>query len=401
MTENTTNRLPTVCQLLFSMEVGGAEVLAKEIAEAGAAEFRFVFACLDSAGPLGEQLRDSGTIVEVLDRQPGIDFRCARRLARFCREQNVKLIHAHHIGPFRHAGLARFFGMQCPILITEHGRPYPDERSWKRVLRNRLLLRGTDRIVAVGHCLLDALTLNEGIPADRIEVIFNGRDLSRYRNDERTRNETRTRLGLRNEHFVVMQVARLSSEKDHATSIRAISRLRSEHPLVRLVLVGDGPERSAIEQLVGQLDLQDQVMLLGNRGDVELLLPAADACLLTSITEAIPLTLIEAMATSLPCIGSRVGGVPEVISEDETGLLAEPRDDRAFAESIARLISDPDRCVRMGRLARQRVEALFNLNHMQEAYFHRYRSVMNSSQSADVEPLHIAKCSSAGEHFTG
>ncbi len=401
MTENSSNHLPTVCQLLFSMEVGGAEVLAKEIAEAGAGDFRFVFACLDSAGPLGEQLRESGTIVEVLDRQPGIDFRCARRLARFCREQDVRLIHAHHIGPFRHAGLARFFGGRCPILITEHGRRYPDERSWKRVLMNRLLLRATDRMVAVGHCLMDALTVNEGIPADRIEVIFNGRDLSRYRNDQSTRAETRAWLGLRNEHFVVMQVARLSVEKDHATSIRAISRLRSEHPLVRLVLVGDGPERSAIEQLVTQMGLQGHVTLLGNRSDVERLLPAADVCVLTSITEAIPLTLIEAMATSLPCIGSRVGGVPEVISEDETGLLAEPRNDEAFAESIARLISDPDRCASMGRLARQRAEALFNLNHMREAYFHRYRSMMNLSQPADVEPLQIAECNSAGESLVG
>ncbi len=377
MAETLTNRLPTVCQLLFSMEVGGAEILAKELAEAGAGDFHFVFACLDRAGLLGEQLRAAGTVVEVFDREPGIDFRCARRLARFCHEQNVGLIHAHHIGPFRHAGLARFFRTGCPILVTEHGRPYPDQRSWKRPLVNRLLLRATDRIVAVGHCLMDALTVNEGIPASRIEVIYNGRDLAKYKSDPGTRTETRRRLGLSEEHFVVMQVARLSPEKDHATSIRAIHRLVPKYPFVRMLVVGEGPERSTIERLVTQLGLQAHVILLGNQSNVADLLPAADACILSSITEAIPLTLIEAMAASLPCIGSRVGGVPEIILENETGLLAESRNEQAFAECVDRLIAEPDSRTRMGRLGRQRAEALFDQERMQAAYYQRYRSMIS------------------------
>lgn len=376
--ESTDSPLATVCQLLFSMEMGGAEMLAKDIAETGADNFRFVFACLDRVGALGEELRDSGHVVEVIGRQPGIDLSCANRLAAFFRRENVAVVHAHHCGPFRYAGLARLCRSCVPIVLTDHGRPQPDLRSRRRVFMNRFLLRKRDRIIAVGEWTKRAMIANEGFPRERVDVIYNGRDLVRYRTDESLRSVVRRELGFSDSDFVLMQVARLSAVKDHATAIRAVAHVVTRHPSLRHVIVGDGPERPAIERLIDDLDLRDNVHLLGARNDVERLLQAADLFILSSVSEAIPLTLIEAMAVGLPCIGSRVGGIPEVIIEDETGFVAEAGDYRSFAGCIESLMANAEKRSRMGHQARRRAEQCFGRDAMMDAYFATYRELLGN-----------------------
>jgi glycosyltransferase involved in cell wall biosynthesis len=177
-----------------------------------------------------------------------------------------------------------------------------------------------------------------------------------------------------------MQVARLVDVKDHATSIRAVGCLASRYPSLRLLIVGDGPERPSIERLIDELGLREQVFLLGARNDVDRLLQAADLFILSSVTEAIPLTLIEAMAAELACVGSRVGGIPEVIAENETGLLAEPRDHQAFADCVERLMADTESRSRMGKAARSRAEMLFNRDAMLEAYYAHFRQLVGNSK---------------------
>lgn len=375
-TTETSRDLPTICQLLFSLDVGGAEMLARDIAEAGAGEFRFVFACLDSIGQLGAQMQASGHVVESLGRKPGIDLRCARRLAGFCRRHRVDLIHAHLCGPYRHAGVARLFGLSCPILVTEHGREFPDSTTWRRRAANRLLLRRHDRFIGVGHFLREALEINEGIPPSRIEVIHNGRDLARYSTTPEAQIAARRQLRFADETFVLMQVARLSRIKDHLTALRVIAILATRYPTIRHVIVGDGPERPAIESALRDLTLQEHVIMLGPRDDVSRLLPAADVFLLTSLSEAIPLTLIEAMAAEIPCVASRVGGIPEVIAEGETGLLAEPGNAESFADSIEHLIVDEETRLRMASRSRQRAEQFFGRERMQQAYYDLYRQML-------------------------
>ncbi len=117
-------------------------------------------------------------------------------------------------------------------------------------------------------------------------------------------------------------MARLDYLKDHSTAIRTIEEVAGRCPHARLILVGEGPEWGAIESLVRQRDLGGNVRLLGQRGDVPRLMAASDVVLLTSISEGIPLTLIEAMASGLPVVSTRVGGVAEVVADGQTGLLA-------------------------------------------------------------------------------
>ena len=215
--------------------------------------------------------------------------------------------------------------------------------------------------MAVGEAVRQALIHNEGIAADRVEVIHNGIPLERFEDRPTTsgRAAIRAEIGLEPEDLVLIQVARLDYLKDHATAIRTIERVARRWSRARLVLVGDGPERGAIEDLVRQREMEGNVRLLGQRDDVPRLLAASDIVLLTSISEGIPLTLIEAMAAGRPVVATRVGGVAEVVADGQTGLLAPAGDDAALAEHILHLADDHARRDRIGRAGRQRPTTCF------------------------------------------
>ncbi len=369
-------RQPTICHVLHSLHVGGAEVLAAQLARKFSADFRVVFACLDDLGSLGETLRREGFAVHVLGRKEGLDWRCARRLAAILRQERVDVIHAHQYTPFFYALLGRWGRRSLPILFTEHGRHYPDRRRLKRVIANRLLLRGHDRVIGVGEAVRQALIANEGLPGNRVGVIYNGIDPARFQDGGHDRPAVRRELGLAADDLMILQVARLDYLKDHATAVRTLERVVGVVPQARLVLVGDGPEREAIERLIAERGLNDHVRLLGTRGDVARLTAAADVFLLTSISEGIPLTLIEAMAAALPVVATRVGGVPEVVQESETGLLAAAGDDGTLARHILQLAAQPALGQAMGRLGRERGREMFSESTMIASYDRLYREML-------------------------
>jgi len=229
--------------------------------------------------------------------------------------------------------------------------------------------------VAVGEQIRAALVAHEGIPRERIDVIYNGIDLGRFEGDF-DRTGIRASLGLSEEDVVVTQVARLVELKDYPTALRAIQQGAAEVPRLRYLIVGDGPERQSIEALIDQLDLQGIVQVLGSRDDVAEILAASDIFLLTSITEGIPLTLIEAMATGLPCVATDVGGVAEVVIEKETGLLAPEQDSTALARHIRRLANEPALRRELGAAGKRRAREKFDERQMQAAFVKLYQEVL-------------------------
>ncbi len=367
---------PTVCQVLHSLHVGGAEVLAARLARRLRDDYRFVFACLDGVGTLGDQLLDEGFPVVRLGRRPGVDWRCSRGLARLLRRERVDVVHAHQYAPFFYSLAARLLRRRPSVLFTEHGRAHPDRPSRKRLVANRLLLRRGDRVVGVGEAVRRALIANEGFPARRVEVIYNGIDLTPFERPAPDRAGVRAEMGVGPDDFVVLQVARLDPVKDHATAVRAAARLSRRHPNARLVVVGEGEQMEAIRDAVRRNEAGDVVRLLGLRTDVPRLLGAADAFLLSSVTEGIPLTLIEAMAARLPVVSTNVGGVAEVVEDGKTGLLAAAGDDADLAEHLARLAGDTALRHSLGRAGRARALAVFSEVQMHAQYDRLYREML-------------------------
>ena len=322
---------PTICQVLHSLTIGGAEMLAARLARNLSDRFRFVFACLDDLGPLGCELRGEGFTVEVLGRKSGIDLACVRKLAAFARREGAGLLHAHQYTPFFYCRAPGPLFPRPPVLFNEHGRFFPDLPNRKRMVFNRLFLRRKDRVVAVGESVKRALIDNEGISPARIDVIYNGVRLDDFAASGDLRREVRAELGIDPAAPVAIQVARLDYLKDHCTAVRTAERIRQKLPNFQLLAVGEGPERPKIEAEIAARNLTGCVRLLGLRTDVRRLLAAADLFLLTSISEGIPVTLIEAMGARLPVVSTAVGGIKEVVRPEETGLVAPSGDDAGLA----------------------------------------------------------------------
>ena len=222
----------TILQVLHTLNVGGAEILAAAIARQLQNEFCFEFVCLDELGEMGQALKSDGFKVHVLNRKPGFDRGCAQQLFDIYRSSGASLIHAHQYTPFFYAICAAVLKRRPPVLFTEHGRFHPDLPSKKRFVFNRLLLRKTDHVAAVGEAVKQALVQNEGIPGKRIEVIYNGIELSRFqlRDRDSVRKSIRQSLGLNDDQFVATIVGRLDYLKDHITAVKSPNGLSNNVP---------------------------------------------------------------------------------------------------------------------------------------------------------------------------
>jgi glycosyltransferase involved in cell wall biosynthesis len=389
-----TDPRPVVCQLVHTLNVGGAEVLAGNLARRLRDRYRFVFLCLDELGPGAERLRDEGFSVEVVGRRAGLDWRCPLRLAAAWRRDGVELVQAHQYTPFFYALLGRLLGVRLrhrrpTIVFTEHGRHFPDYPRTKRKIANRLLLGRRDRVVAVGRSVKTALVENEGIAAPRIEVIPNGIDTDRFASSSALRAEVRAELGIAPNDFLVLMVARLDPIKDHATAIRACARAAAAVSGLRLVLVGDGPERPAIESLIRAENLGNRVRLLGTRNDVPRLLTGADTLLLTSVSEGIPLTVIEAMATGVPVVSTNVGSVADVVTHWGSGLLAPARDEATLALHLMTLGGTPLLRIAMGDRGRARAVAEFSETVMADRYADLFDAALGRVAPRTGEAAHV------------
>jgi L-malate glycosyltransferase len=371
---------PTLGHVLHRLDRAGAEVLASALSRRLRDRYRFVFLCLDGVGPLGEQLADEGFAVLDLKRRPGLDLSVARRIRQAVVDHRIDLLHAHQYTPFFYAALSRRLSTSPPILFTEHGRHYPDQRKIKRILANRLLLKSSDRVTAVGRFVKRALIDNEGIAQSRIEVIHNGIDPADFpAADPDSRARARATLGIDESCPLIMQVARFHPVKDHDTAVRAFALVTEKISNARLCLIGDGEQRQALEAMSAELAIHDHVLFTGVRADVTDLLPAADLFVLSSLSEGISVTLLEAMAVGLPIVATEVGGNPEVVEHDVTGLLSPRSDFRALAENLTALLQDPARRKAFGDAGRARLLERFTQDRMHRGYINLYAKLLGQS----------------------
>ncbi|MCE9592147.1 MAG: glycosyltransferase [Planctomycetes bacterium] len=382
---------PVIAHVLHRLYLAGAEVLAADLSRRLRDRFDFVFFCLDGVGPLGETLRGEGFGVVNLSRKPGVDLSVARRIRAEAKARGVRLFHAHQYTPMFYAAMSRlppaaWLPRRRPrILFTEHGRHYPDVRSPKRVFANRLLLSGDpdwDRVTAVGAFVKQALVNNEGLAADRVEVIYNGIDPSRFgmADHEATRATIRAELGLSPTRPVLLQVARFHPVKDHATALHALAHVvrdwgatQGEKPV--LLLAGDGEKRGELEAMARSLNIADDMRFIGVRDDVPALMAAADVFVLSSLSEGISVTLLEAMGCGLPIATTDVGGNGEVVIHGETGLLSPRADPRKLADNLLMFLRDPALRRLMGDAGRKRLLTRFTQERMHARYAESYEEM--------------------------
>lgn len=380
---------PVIAHVLHRLYLAGAEVLAAALARQLRDEFEFIFLCLDETGPLGEELAAEGFHVVDLKRKPGVDFPVAKRIGHIHREKNIQLLHAHQYTPFFYASLSRgLFRSRPRVMFTEHGRHYPDVRKFRHVIANKVLLRRDDRVTAVGQFVKQAVVDKEAIGADRIEVIYNGIDTNKFTpdTDGSLRTAARASLGIDPQRPVVLQVARFHAVKDHETAIRAFhvalqamaaSTSSQAASLPLFLLAGDGEHKEEMETLVQTLGLTDNVRFLGVRNDVPNLMAATDLFILSSLSEGVSVTLLEAMGAGVPIAATDVGGNSEVVAAGESGLLSPRRDHESLGKNIATLLQDAELRKQMGAAGHERLLATFTEQAMHKRYAELYREIIS------------------------
>jgi len=246
--------------------------------------------------------------------------------------------------------------------------------------RVRALLRRTnarfDRIVAPSRCILDALIVEENALADRCVAIPNGVDTERFRPaDAAARARLRADLGFADGDCLIGCVASFTPVKRHDILVDAFARMRRACPAARLLLVGEGPLRAAIEARIAAAGLGDGVRLLGPRADVEAILPALDLFALASSTEGLSNAILEAQACGVAVVATAVGGNGDIVASGVSGLLVPPGDADALAAALAGLARDPARRAALAAAARRQVEQTHSLAAMTAAYDTLYREL--------------------------
>jgi glycosyltransferase involved in cell wall biosynthesis len=287
------------------------------------------------------------------------------RLCDIIKSEQVQIIHCHrHRATVIGTMAAGFCGKPC---VISHVHGLSRTRSKKRYLTNWVLLRKVARIIAVSDSVrLDVLNTNRALPPDKVVTVRNGLNISSIDGVNITRDEVRMRLGITGNETVFGTVGRLTPTKGQSYLIEAFAEVVGKIPASRLVIVGDGPLYGKLQKQVEDLNLWTKVFFTGYRNDVRELLRGFDVFILPSIAEGLSIALLEAMASRLPVVASRVGGIPEVLDSD-CGRLVPARDPGSLARVMEELAGlDEKQQSLLGNSARKKVETSFTTEAMQK-----------------------------------
>lgn len=287
------------------------------------------------------------------------------RLTRFLREQQPHILHCHMTHAVLTARIARVLNRIPVVIGTLHGLKMYNVQGtgWRlREMANGLTDWLSDTTTVVCHAAADHYLSSRAISHNAIRLIPNGVDTERFRFDPWLRSKIRTELKIAGE-FVWLLAARFQPVKDHHGMLRAFARVAAQSPHSTLLLAGSGPLEIELKELAEGLGIGARVRFLGARNDMPGLMNAADACVLSSVYEALPMALLEAAASGLPAVTTDVGGTSEVVVHGLTGFLAPPSNPEALASAMLRLEALPGTSrARMGEQARRHVTSRFGLN---------------------------------------
>ena len=289
-------------------------------------------------------------------------FKDARRLARLFREHPVEILHTQSTGCEESPVAAKMAGIPH-VIGTFHVNPSIDHAKLRSGPTHRILEmisnRCLDRAIAVSEVTRKAWISRTHLPADRVVTIRNGINSDVFKR-RLSLIDARRHLGISADALVIGCIARLDEAKGLSELISAAASLRSRYPQLQVVIAGSGPFQARLETQIASLNLEGVVRLLGFQADVQRVLDALDVFAFPSWDEALPYALLEAMATELPLVATRVGGIPEVVVDGETGFLVPKRDPGALADKLALLLAHPELRSRMGAAGRMRVVSCFN-----------------------------------------
>ncbi|MDX1655834.1 MAG: TIGR03088 family PEP-CTERM/XrtA system glycosyltransferase [Candidatus Competibacteraceae bacterium] len=362
--------------LIYRLDVGGLENgLVNLINALPVDRYRHAIVCMDDFTDFRRRIHRPDLEVYALHKRPGQDWGLYLRLWRLLRRLKPAIVHSRNLATLEGQLPAALAGVGIRI-HGEHGWDVWDPGGARRRYRllRRLYRPLIGHYIALSGELEDYLHRHIGVSHDRISRICNGVDSERFYPAPAGRASLPLEGFAPPDALVIGTVGRMQAVKDQLTLVRAFIRLLERLPAqrLRLVLVGDGPLKSQADALLRQAGVRELAWLAGSRDDVPELLRGLDLFVLPSLAEGISNTILEAMASGLPVVATRVGGNEELVVEGQTGRLVPTGDPQALTEALACYLEQPAQRRAHAQAARRRVESLYSLAAMTEAYRQLY-----------------------------
>lgn len=315
-----------------------------------------------------------------VDKQPGLDFRAMQFMSDLIKRERIDIINPHHFMPLFYS----FFGSKIEhrrkLVYTEHS-VWEAERVagyWKII--TKLMLFRTDALVGVSPEITEYLKKKYGLGNNKTRTIINAVDTDYYKPGDRE-GQLRFDLGYNASHILIGMVGNFRQIKNHQMLVKAFEKIVSLFPECRLILIGQGfaddseNTEESIKKQIQESGLVDKVRLLGYRNDVQNILQILDIFCLTSHREGLPLSVIEAMATGLPVIGTDTDGIRVVIESGKDGLLVDKNDESGLADALIFLLKDNYVRMEMGKAAREKTEKYYSLKIFVERYMELFNTL--------------------------
>lgn len=380
--------VPLIVHLIYRFDCGGLQTLLAEcINRMPANHYRHAVICLTGHTPYAERISRPDVELYALDKPPGQSLITHWRLWRLLRRLRPAILHTYNIGTIEY-NLTAWLACVPVRIHAEHGRDSiemaGDHAKYNRL--RRLLTPIIDAYVPVSEDLHAWLRQTIRVPERKIAMVPNGVDTLHYAPAPVTRdNPART--------ILIGTVGRIDRIKNHAGLLDAFDLLLARFPApafdLRLAIVGDGPLLADLRARVAAQDWCGRVWLPGAQADIAGIMRGYSMFVLPSLSEATPVTILEAMATGLPVVASRVGGIPQLVLDEQSGLLVAPCDPAALAAALARYIDDPALGIRHGAAGRAHIQARYSVEAMVDGYVSLYNRTLRTRRRALIDDSHV------------
>lgn len=354
-----------VAYLVYSLAPGGLENVVVSLANKLDLEcFNPIICCFKPNGILKERVKSGIEVIEI-NKRGGQDFGLPLRLKKIFEDREIHVVHTHNWGTCCEGILGAKLASVPVIIHQEHGTFIELVGSKKRrLLGQRIALSYVDQVIAISEDLKKKMVKALKISPQKIKVIINGVDIQKFSPSIERRQEKRAELGIGNNELIIGMVGRLEPVKNHKMFLSAMPELLKRFPTIRAILVGDGILKAELISIATELGIKDKILFLGVRNDIAELLSAMDLFVLPSLTEGICIAILEAMACELPVVVTAVGGNPEIVFHEKTGLLVSTKDVEGLVSAIETMLADKEKRKEYGKKAREMVEERFSLQRM-------------------------------------
>lgn len=373
-----------ILHLLHKFTFGGTErVIVNLVNHATEKSRNYICSFCDADSDFLKELTCTNPVVYSLNKTEGNNISIPFKISSFCKQHRVDIIHSLGWGTYVEGLLAaKFLGKRRKFIFSFRGKTMEDTLGIpkRRILAQRLLSNFCDAILAPSEESRKEYSRDIRIKPDKIQVIYNGIDLNRFRlNRSELIKEIRGAFDFGSDDIVIGSIARFDPVKNMGGLVKAFSKIeKTTLGPVKLLLVGDGPELPGIQKMAFGLGLRDRVVFTGMRRDIPDCLGMMDIYVQPSRFEGIPNSVLEAMASGLPVIATNVGGLHEIVEDGKTGFLVDLDNEAGLIRAIEFLIRHADRRRQMGTDGRKGVISQFSISKMVSDYEDLYERLTKS-----------------------